>query len=128
MDIIISEANMLVGVLSQSKQKDIMTNIVLKDDLYEVVDVKSKFIVAKLVIYVAKTKISPKSFNLLQLIIVTTPIKLKEKKTTLSYLPTNVSNLREYKCKHRKILEVLLFLVFDMIKSAIKDLNNLLDM
>lgn len=42
-----------------------MTNIVLKDDLYEVVDVKSKFIVAKLVIYVAKTKISPKSFNLL---------------------------------------------------------------
>lgn len=126
-DRIIWEANMLVSVSNYLKWKDIISNILLKDNLYKVVDTQSKLVIAEVVAWIMNNLVSPRSFDWSQCIIVTTPHNSKKKETTSSYLLMDVIILWKYKHKHRKVLKILLLLVSKIIKPIIKDLNDALD-
>lgn len=70
-----------------------MTNMLLKDDLYEVVDIELEYVVIKLVAQATIAKTSSKRSNFLWHVIVTIPRKLEEKDTTLSYLLRDATKL-----------------------------------
>lgn len=89
MNRIISKANILVNTLNYSKWRDIITNVLLKDHLYEV-DVELELVVAKFVAQTTNAMASLRGSKLSWSIIVTTLHKSEKKETTLLYLPTNV--------------------------------------
>lgn len=125
MDRVIVETNMLRGASNYDQWQETMVNIFLKDDLYEIVDLNSDLVQKKLA---ARSSTSKKTDEKVAswLILVRTPIAKGKSKVgdSTSYLPTDPTEIKEYKRRHEKALGMIRLSITNTVRPAIKRLAD----